>query len=44
MCTGLVEGVEHMLQEDTGDVTSDIQKVYHQSNHILYITSTVIYI
>jgi len=34
VCTGVVEGVKHMLQEDTGDVTSDIKKVYHHNNHI----------
>jgi len=38
VCTGLVEGVEHMLQKDTGDVTGDIKKVYtnnHVSSHIM---------
>jgi len=29
VCSGLVEGVEHVLQEDAGDITGDLKKVHH---------------
>ena len=28
VCNGLVDGVEHMLREDVGDITGDTKKVY----------------